>query len=72
MENLIAQRRNLLGQFVDWEVILDRRPLNDERKREDTLFLEYEEFVKNVKISWRQRSRTQWLKEGDKNIKFIC
>lgn len=33
------------------------------------LFMEYEEFTKNEEISWV--SRTQWLKEGDKNIKFL-
>ncbi|WMV33461.1 hypothetical protein MTR67_026846, partial [Solanum verrucosum] len=33
--------------------------------------MEYEELVKNEDISWRQKSRTLWLKEGDMNTKFF-
>lgn len=30
--NLVLRKTNLLGKLVEWEIILDKRPLNDEQK----------------------------------------
>lgn len=38
--NLVLRKTNLLGKLVEWEIILDKRPLNDEQKlREAALFM---------------------------------
>ncbi|WMV54522.1 hypothetical protein MTR67_047907 [Solanum verrucosum] len=49
----------------------ERRLTEEERERRATSLLEYEELIRNEEISWRQKSRSLWLKEGDRNTNFF-
>ncbi|KAG5576140.1 hypothetical protein H5410_056274 [Solanum commersonii] len=49
----------------------ERRLTKEETERRATSLLEYEELIRNEEISWRQKSRSLWLKEGDRNTNFF-
>lgn len=68
-----AQQKEILSQQIDH---LDHKEsesgLWDEKLRlRNTLKEEIHEIAYKVEISWKQNSRTHWLKHGDNNTSFF-
>jgi len=51
-------------------IILEGR-IDEHAQQEQTLLTAIEECRQQEEIPWRQKSRIQWLKEGEKNTKFF-
>ncbi|KAG5619805.1 hypothetical protein H5410_005023 [Solanum commersonii] len=70
--NLGQQRKNVLEKLATLDNIAIARGLTVEESMEKaSLIMNFEQLIKNEEILWRQRSRSLWLKEGDKNTKFF-
>ncbi|GJZ02917.1 reverse transcriptase [Tanacetum coccineum] len=50
---------------------LQKQPRYDSHREQQDLQNEIKELYAREEIMWRQRSRIQWLKEGDKNTQFF-
>jgi hypothetical protein len=61
-----VEELKLLDRFEE-----DRGLFEEEKERRRFLTIDLEASLLQEKISWRQKSRVRWLKEGDKCTKFF-
>lgn len=62
----------VLKPLVELEVIQEQRILEEgEIASKMSLISELKSIANHEETVWRQRSRTTWLKEGDRNIGFF-
>jgi hypothetical protein len=65
MKLLEQKLENLQAQFIQAGYTITQQQEENELKRQ------LEKSHKKEEIMWRQKSRVQWLNEGEKNTKFI-
>ena len=69
--NIGRNKRNLLEDLQVFYVHKESRALDEEFRRKAEVVRELEKCTLMEEVSWRQKSRVMWLKEGDKGTKFF-
>ncbi|CAN4081167.1 unnamed protein product [Withania somnifera] len=70
--NIETQRAKALLELGNLDQVAELKPLSPEEKKQSlNLKLQLQQIATAEEISWRQKSKCLWLKEGGKNTKFI-
>ena len=70
--HVAVHKNEALRQIIHWDALENARTLTlEEMSRREESRESLEIWTMLEVISWRQKSKEVWLKEGDKNTKFF-
>lgn len=69
--NISMRKRRLVGRLKGVQRAMDRKPTKNLRKLEVKLNCDLERVLDLEEMLWKQRSRSDWMENGDRNTRYF-